>query len=487
MDALDDEIGLVLTVLRCIWGWSQEDWARAARVGASSLSEYETGEKTPNLQTLERLFAALGVSLSIAGRTRAFIGEVRSHRAAASSFLIGPDAFAPVGQATANLSLQAAGLLTSDALGFRVPLSSVALPSADDRRAATRLWDRLKAYSAEARKALIAELEPFRNWALCERLCAESERAAAKDPSLAKELADLAMFAAERVSGEEAWRSRLQGYARAHLGNAYRVANDFPAADLAFAKSDHLWEIGAAADPGLLDPSRPLELKASLRRDERHLTEAVALLENAFAVRQSAEAAGRILVKKALTLEKLGEYEDAIAALREAAPWVEADRDPRLLFSLKFNLLVNLCHVGRFAEASTIVDEVRRQSAALGNGLDSLRVRWLEARVLAGTGRRDEAVSIFEAVREAFTCRTMAFDAALASLDVSMLFVEAGRTGEVKALAEEMVWIFDAQGVSREALAAFTLFSEAALREALSVELVCRYIEEFRKGASPGD
>ncbi len=114
-----------------------------------------------------------------------------------------------------------------------------------------------------------------------------------------------------------------------------------------------------------------------------------------------------------------------------------------------------------------------------------MRVRWLEARIAAGIGRREEAISTLEAVREAFTSRTMAFDAALASLDVAMLFLEAGRTGEVKALAEEMVWIFKAQGIGREALAAFTLFSEAAMREALTVELVRRYAEEFRKGASP--
>ncbi|MFY9824399.1 MAG: hypothetical protein WAM82_23690 [Thermoanaerobaculia bacterium] len=188
-----------------------------------------------------------------------------------------------------------------------------------------------------------------------------------------------------------------------------------------------------------------------------------------------------------MTLEKLGEYEGALEALREAAPWVEAERDPRLLFSLKFNLLVNLCHAGRFVEAASIMDEVRRQSAALGNDLDSLRVRWLEARIAAGTGRREEAVSTFEAVREAFTSRSMAFDAALASLDVAILLVEEGRTADVKALAEEMVWIFKAQGVGREALAAFTLFSEAAVREALTVDLVRRYAEEFRKGASPGD
>ncbi|MFY9824398.1 MAG: helix-turn-helix transcriptional regulator [Thermoanaerobaculia bacterium] len=248
MDALDDEIGLVLTVLRSIWGLSQGEWARIARVGASSLSEYETGEKIPNLQTLERLFAALGLPLSIARRITAFIAEIRSYRSTALPFFTGPGALAPVGQAAANLSGQAVALLTGCA---KISSSSVvALPSAEDRETASSLWDRLHTYSAEARKALVAELEPFRNWALCERICAESERAAAMAPPLAIELAVLAVYVAERVPGEEGWRFRLQGYAMAFVGNAYRVANDFPAADLAFTKSDQWWEKGASAKSG---------------------------------------------------------------------------------------------------------------------------------------------------------------------------------------------------------------------------------------------
>src|SRR3954467_9723897 len=157
MDGSNNEIGLVLTVLRSIWGWSQEEWARAARVGASSLSEYETGEKVPNLQTLERLFSALGLPLSIAGRTTAFIGEVRSY-SAGLPLPWGPGALASVGHSAANLSRAAEELLSKGILGALDPVASSAAPRAEERENASCLWDRLCTYSAEASKALVAEL-----------------------------------------------------------------------------------------------------------------------------------------------------------------------------------------------------------------------------------------------------------------------------------------------------------------------------------------
>ena len=72
----------------------------------------------------------------------------------------------------------------------------------------------------------------------------------------------------------------------------------------------------------------------------------------------------------------------------------------------------------------------------------------------AGLERREEALPALEQVRRYFTTEQIAYDAALASLEVAVLYLEAGRTGEVRTLAEEMLWIFKAQGVHREALAA---------------------------------
>ena len=47
-----------------------------------------------------------------------------------------------------------------------------------------------------------------------------------------------------------------------------------------------------------------------------------------------------------------------------------------------------------------------------------------------------------------------------------MLWLERGRTAEVRDLAVGMGWIFQAKGIAREALASLKLFCEAARQEA---------------------
>jgi len=141
------------------------------------------------------------------------------------------------------------------------------------------------------------------------------------------------------------------------------------------------------------------------------------------------------------------------------------------------NLAWNLTHLGRFPQANALLPEVQALTAQLGNELDTLRLRWLEGRIAAGLGRTEEALAALSEVRSRFAELDIAYDAALATLEVAVLHLEQGRTGEVKELAMEMAPIFQAQGVHREALAALQLFCEAAKKEAVTVELARRLVE----------
>ncbi len=118
--------------------------------------------------------------------------------------------------------------------------------------------------------------------------------------------------------------------------------------------------------------------------------------------------------------------------------------------------------------------ELRKLAAGVGKELDLVRLRWLEGRIAAGLGRRDEALTALSRVREEFVSREIAYDAALVSLELANLYLEEGRKAEVRNLARQMMWIFHAQGVPREALAALRLFCEAAEREAVTLDLARR-------------
>jgi tetratricopeptide (TPR) repeat protein len=106
----------------------------------------------------------------------------------------------------------------------------------------------------------------------------------------------------------------------------------------------------------------------------------------------------------------------------------------------------------------------------LGEPLDLTRCLWLQGQVHAGLGRVEEALAALRQVRRTFYEQPLAYDYALASLDLSLVLLGEGRAAEVATIAEEMLWIFKAQEVHPEALAALRVFCQAAEREAATVE-----------------
>jgi len=319
---------------------------------------------------------------------------------------------------------------------------------------------------------LVREAAEFQTSGFCELLCEESRRAARDSAKRARRLAELAVLAAEGMSGDEFWRRRVRGYAGVHLASAQRVGGgDLPAAARTFADAEELWAAGAAADPGLFNAARVLHLKASLRRAQRRVPEALALLDEALAADQWGERPS-LLISKAKAVEELGEYEAAIDLLRQAAGLIDGERDPSSWFNVLVNLSANLCHLRQFAEAKQVLREVQVLARKVGNQLDLLRVDWQQGKVAAGLGRTAEAVAILERVRSGFTEQDNAYDAALVTLELAEVYASLGRTAEVKAMARKSAPIFEAQGVHGEARRALALCRRAAEEERLTAELL---------------
>src|SRR5262249_3077341 len=156
--------------------------------------------------------------------------------------------------------------------------------------------------------------------------------------------------------------------------------------------------------------------------------QALELLERAHAACGDDQvAAARILLKKEQLCDVLGDTDGALAALAEAAPLIEASGDRDLLLRFRFKRANNLWHLGRYREAADLLPEVRALALEQANDLDLLRVVWLEARVAAGEGRLEKAVASLQQVRRAFAELGLPYDAALAGLDLAVLWLEAGR------------------------------------------------------------
>jgi tetratricopeptide (TPR) repeat protein len=194
-----------------------------------------------------------------------------------------------------------------------------------------------------------------------------------------------------------------------------------------------------------------------------------------------------LLIKRARLLEWAGDYEGSLETLQEVSALVSAKSQPRLYLMVRVNSALSLCHLGRYTEAEKMLPEIRSLTAQLGNELDALRPLWLEGRISAGLRRSEHALRVLSRLRAEFAARGIAYDAALVTLELAVLYLERGKAREVKLLAREMAPIFVAQGVHREALAALKLFCEAAENESVTVELaqkVVAYLHRARHNPS---
>jgi transcriptional regulator with XRE-family HTH domain len=471
---------LALTLLRMRADLQKQQLAERVGVHRNTIAYYENGTIELSPETLEDLATAMGYSPG-AGAMATFLVEAlpertdtpREQRAKGSPLELSEPEVRGIEKSAAALA-KIAGTVGRRRLGRLLRRMRMAR----DRRDARALWTRLRGLRVEEMRAVVSASREFQSWALCELVCEESARAAADKATRALDLARLAVRIAESVEGEEGWRAGLQGYAWAFVSNAWRVAGDLIGAERSFRKSQELWETGGATASQVLDPSRLFDLEASLRRAQRRFGEALALLDRALAAGHGRRAA-RLLLSKSAVFEQMGDHEGAHEVLCQASGSIDKERDPRLRYVHRFNLGVTLCHLGRATEARWAVEQAREIALDQGNELDLVRVLWLEGKVAWGLGDHPRALELLRRVRREFVVVGVAYDAALVSLELSVLQLEIGRRDEVQDLTASLVEIFKSQGVHREALAALRVYLEAVRGDRLTLKLARRLLHYF--------
>ncbi len=152
--------------------------------------------------------------------------------------------------------------------------------------------------------------------------------------------------------------------------------------------------------------------------DHRHAVEA----------RESPWAEARILLNKEHVFNQMGDIKGALAVLEEADPIVEAVRDPNLLFALRVDVL---CRLEKWRKAARLLPWVSEMAVERGNELELYRTVWLRAKLAGGQGQLEAAISGLEHVSQAFTAHELPYEAALSSLDLAVLWLKAGRIGDV--------------------------------------------------------
>jgi tetratricopeptide (TPR) repeat protein len=354
----------------------------------------------------------------------------------------------------------------------------------EDRREARRMGGRLRALSYREQTALVEKEEELQAWALAELLCDESAQAVAEGRAEeGLQTAKVALHVAGLAREEESWRIRLESYAWSHLANAQRALGDLSEAEETFRHAEKLWMDGAISHPGPLDSARSGRLESLLRKAQKRLKEGLDLLDRAQRIARPAEELV-IRIQKGAFLGISDRWSDAVKELLRVGAGLKAKHPPRLRLDFTFNLLVCLIHAGSLAEAEKILGEARTLAETPGTAVDRTRVRWQEARVAAGLGRKKAAITAFAEARRALADHGLPYDAALATFELAAFQAEQGNAAEVKELAaRELAPLIAAEGVPRESQATIKLFCRMIERGSVPPEQVRRFADDFRRTA----
>jgi transcriptional regulator with XRE-family HTH domain len=472
------DLNVLLVFFRSGQGWSQAELADAAGIPPSLLNDYEKGRKPVTRERLEHLAGVMGIPPE---RIDESLACLEANRSASRAAAYAPGTLGVSRRRIDAIAARAGRLIAEATRSLLTLLTAEGGEALVARQRAERQMERLRKRTPAQRLFLVDEARDYRHWALAERAALESLALAPNHPQESRTWAELAVHVAELVPGEELWRRRLRGWTLHVRANAERVCSDLPAADGSLAMGGRLWEAGAPEEPALLDPAVPPWIEANLRKAQRRFGEALRKIDEALEL-DGGELRAQILLSKSNILRRLDDSAGSTAVLLEAEPLIDARHEPRLAFGVQFNLLVDLCGLGRAAEARPRLAGIRALAERMGEPLDLTRCTWLHGKVEAGLGHAAEALAAFGQARRDFREREIAYDYALVSLDLSLVLLDLGRSAEVAGIAQEMLWIFKSQGVHREALAALRLFCEAAKRKAATVELA-RRVERYLRRA----
>lgn len=345
----------------------------------------------------------------------------------------------------------------------------------DEQRRARRELSELEGLSRDERRERILGLdEHYPRRALAELLLEESREAVRRDPATAHDLADLVPTLLDRPSSSpQPWREELTARALAHRGNALRVAGRLRDADATF------WELRTFLADHALDledlGAEVASLEASLRTDQGRYGDAVQLLGRAEALyRSSGELAGlaRVLVQRGQAQHLDQDLEAAHESLTKALNLIDPEEDRHLYLCAVGNCCQYLCAAERHREAGELLE---RHAAMIGEHSEPWfdhRVSFLRGLIASGLGNLEEAEALFLRTRDELAAQGQAVDAALLTLELSLLYQRQGRTAELRDAARWIVSVFEAEAMSREAHTALILFERAVVAERVSEKII---------------
>lgn len=282
---------------------------------------------------------------------------------------------------------------------------------------------------------------------------------------------DPATHGAQRVKDLEcrAWSA---------LGNAYRVADNLDAAEFALGRAAELYLEGTQDE---LLGARLFDLQASLygaRRSFAAALETMDVVHDLYVRHGDLHLAGRALIKKGSYSGLANDPGEAIRLLQRGLEMIDADREPQLALSAVHNTAFFLVECGRFREARALVWQNLPRYETHGGRLDRIKLQGLRGLICAGLGELGRAEEYLKAARQGFEEAGVRYHAAIAGLDLAVVWLRQGRRDEARDLVLDCARVFLDLRIQREALAA-VLVLQRAFEKGLEAGALLDKVREF--------
>jgi tetratricopeptide (TPR) repeat protein len=339
-----------------------------------------------------------------------------------------------------------------------------------ERRKARADVRQLLRVPAEARPRKIERAQArYRSRAVAELLLEESRGLIREQPAEARSLAGLVDLVLLWTPGAQSqdWGRELGVRAHAWIANTFRVEYDLRAAERKFGEVRSRMSREVVGESVYADVA---SLEASLRFDQGRNEEARRLLDEAAVLYRAGgneRSLARVLSKKALLEDRLGDQTTAAAGQREALELLRGVDQPQLFRESIANLVLFLVNGGEVREAAEVLGE--HETVLRDGGMwEAPRVQSIRGRIAFALADLAEAERLFLAARAELIGRKDAVRAAVASLDLAVLYLAQGKTAELRRMARQMGTIFDSAELESEALAAVVLFQKAVEGESVT-------------------
>jgi AraC-like DNA-binding protein len=343
-----------------------------------------------------------------------------------------------------------------------------------ERWKAEELWEEIRPLPFEKQRSVV-RWHPFRTTALFDHLRRKSREEGRKDRQLGVRLAELALVSLDACgeASTDRFHDRL-AEGLICLGNARRLAVDFPRSDADFEKARGVWrtprskpELGVAARIDLN--------QGTVRMFQRRYDEAREMLEKSLEVfEQECDSQGQIeaLLQRAAIRGYTDDIEGSIEDLARALALVDKDVPSYLTFTIYKNLANAHARAGRRKRALSNFGLSREHLIQIDHPLGHAELKWLQGFIKEGAGQFREAESLYRQALDAFSEAGDSSSAALLMLDSAAVSSELDRHGTVLRLLSRAIPVLQSHHFHPETVTSLALVAKSLTAKKVSSSVV---------------